>query len=683
MERPSDKATPRLLAKLAVALARADRRQRLADLAGALRSHAPDISTETGGKAVRLTKFTDALLAQVQRDADLRKPGPAPRPATLLWQIPLAQVPAASPRRRRRQPIALRLASLGPIMQNGVVYSQIPGGLRSVVLASGRELPTVSLGGSYVTSTGRRPLPGRPSHGTGITTPALYNAADGPALIAATPTAYTHQWNRFRRSSIRTGGLSAVALPTARSEGKVLWSLSTLSKADPEDSFRFVSSPAVTNGVVAIGARRSQNETRAFLLGYDAATGRTLWRTHVATGSWVNPGIRITQGPDGAPPAMDDGLAYYCSDQGTVAAVDLGNGSLRWLTQYAQQSPFECELRTIGGARASITAPPNRPILAGRTLFVLPADSKHLIALDTATGAVKWRRSRSLNGAVGLFLLAADSERVYVSGSAVICFDARTGALLWRSVLLDSFPVGRGVVARDNVMVPVEGSIAMIDIPATGRLAEPVNWKTWRRNRVGSGNLTILDGRLLVARDDSLTLFAGDNWGDIIRAHIKRSPQNPKHHADLGTMHAALHDWASATAAFEKARKLQLAQGKPTGATDAALLDAYRQVAAASERAERWGEATTALTKAIALGGEKTPETALLFLRKARGQTKSSEPRAALQTLHAVIEQFAGVDVRMPNDLSSQMNGVAIAANIPAANRDTCQAARPGDIRRV
>ena len=665
MERPSDRAAPRLLAKLAVALARAGRRGRLAELAAAVRAHAPNMSIETEDKAARLPEFVTGLLASLPQDTGPREAGPAPRPATLLWQIRLGPAPTRPSRPRgRAQQASVRLASLGPLVQDGIVYCQTPSTMMAAVLATGRALNAFSLGGSQPPPPSSRVRRGLPTRATGIITPAISTA---PALVVASPTAYRSKPTRFGTTIIHASRLAALTLATARRKDTMLWSLSTRSKTDPENTFRFVSSPAVAHGIVAIGARQSQNETRAFLLGYDAATGRALWRTHVATGNWVNPVMAPGRGPDGAPPALSNGLAYYCSDQGTVAAVDLADGSLRWLTQYDQQSPMECQLRTIGGERTAITAPPNRPILAGRTLFALPADSKHLLALDAATGAVKWQRERSLDDAVALFLLAADSERVYVSGSAVMCFDARTGALLWRSVLLDSFPAGRGVVASDYVMVPVEGSIAMIDVRAAGRLAEPVSWKMWRRDRVGSGNLTLLDGRLLVARDDSISLFAGENWGDIIRARIRRAPRQPKHYADLGVMHAGARDWTSAAAAFEKARALRLALGKPTAPIDTLLADAYRHVAAAFEAASRWAEATDVLTKAIALEGEKTARTALLLLRKARGLAKSNDPKAALRTLHVVIERFAGVRVRMPDGLFPRMNGVTIGAGVPAA----------------
>ena len=665
---PSDRAMPRLLAKLAVALARAGQRARLTTLATAARTHAPDLSIETEGKTVGLPQFADALLASLPQDAEPLEAGPAPRPATLLWQVPVAPVPAQrSQPRGRTQPISMRLASFGPLVHDGIVYCQTSNEVRAISLATGRELNAVSLGGPQFAQPPARAGSGQPARGTGIITPALHRGATGPALVVASPVAYMQKANRFGRAIIRASSLAALAPPTARHDGRVLWTLSTLSTTDSEDTVRFVSSPAVAHGVVAIGARQSQNETRAFLLGYDAATGRRLWRTHVATGNWVNPARALGHAPDGAPPALRDRLAYYCSDQGTVAAVDLANGSVRWLAQYAQNSPTECRLRTIGGEETSITAPPNRPILAGRTLFALPADSKHLIALDAATGTEKWRRPRTVGDAVGLFLLAADSERVIVSGSAVVCFDARTGALLWRSVLLDSFPAGRGVLAGDHVMVPLEGSVAMIDIQATGRLAEPVGWRRWRRNRAGSGNLTLLDGRLLVARDDSLSLFAGVNWGDIIRARIKRAPEQPKHHADLGVMYAGARHWPSAADALEKARALQLAQGKPDAAVDALLADAYRQVATAFEDAGRWGEAAKVLTKAIALDDKRAAGTALLLLRRARAQAKADDPRAALRTLDVVIEQFGGVRVRMPDGLFPQMNGVTIAANVPAA----------------
>ena len=672
--RASKRMPPRLLAKLAVALARAGHGDELRELAAAVRAHRLDTPVEAEGKTWKLPRFVAALVTSLPQAPERGWGGVAPRPSALLWQVPLGpQPPSRTPRRRSRrrrrpEPVRIRLAGPSPLVHNGVVYCPTADEIKMVDLATGRVLNTVALGASEPSPAGS-PAAERlaPPRGTGVVAPALHLGRAGAAVVVASPATYTKRGRPFGVTLIHAGRLSALRLPGRGAEGSPLWSLSTRSER-AEDTFRLVSSPAAAHGIVAVGARLSQNETRAVLLGYDAATGRMLWRTHVATGSWIDPGQTRSRSLDSARPALHGGLAYYASDQGTVAAVDLADGSPLWLAQYEQSVPMECKLRTVGGEETSITAPPNRPILAGDTLFVLPADSEHLLALDAATGAVKWRRKRSHDGAVALFLLAADNQRVILSGSAVFRLDARTGVLVWRSVPLDSFPVGRAVLASDYVMAPVEGSIAMIDIRATGRLAEPVRWKTWRRDRVGSGNLTLLDGRLLVARNDSLSLFAGANWGDVLRARIARQPEKPKHHADLAVLHAGAREWTKAAAAFEKARALQRARGESTAATDASLADAYRNVAAGLEDAGRWAEATQVLAKALKLTADKpgTSRTALLHLRKARGHARSNDPKAALRTLHDVLGRFGDVTLRIPDGLFPGMHGVTARADVVA-----------------
>lgn len=67
------------------------------------------------------------------------------------------------------------------------------------------------------------------------------------------------------------------------------------------------------------------------------------------------------------------------------------------------------------------------PVMAGKTLVVSTSD-KHVVAIDPATGAVRWdRRSEQF-----IFGLAADAKAVYVGqGSILEALDAATGKTLW------------------------------------------------------------------------------------------------------------------------------------------------------------------------------------------------------------------------------------------------------------
>lgn len=131
----------------------------------------------------------------------------------------------------------------------------------------------------------------------------------------------------------------------------------------------------------------------------DAATGSTLWTFH-------------TEGPVRLAPTVRDGRAYFGSDDGHAYCVNAADGTLVWRARVAPRD------RRIPGNGRLISAWPVRTsvVVQENTVYttagMFPAEGVHLVALDAANGAEKWRQVQNDLPAQG-YLLASRS-RLYV-----------------------------------------------------------------------------------------------------------------------------------------------------------------------------------------------------------------------------------------------------------------------------
>ncbi len=684
----------RLLAKLACALAAGrpdkDRLARLRSLAAAVRAHYASAQIESSGRLVTMPELVASHLASAQErtavtlEADSQEaPGQiaarAVRPEILLWQAPLQKEPEnIGPPAPRKRPAAApppELAPFVPVFHEDALYSQSRDCVLAVDLLTGRTLWKLDLSDEECMRPFRAP-----ARGNGVLAPAIA----GGSVIATFVTPLTDKGADGWVRTVDFGRMDALPArpdPLAGSLVPTVWSVNTRQEGPKPaadvwaPAFRFTSRPMLVGDTLCVPARYADADTDAFVLGYDLTNGRRLWQTRVAGDNW-GPDAGVQSGyTNGSPVVGHDGIAYYCSDMGTVAAVDVADGSIIWVTRYESAPALSCKMETLGGDNAAVPAPPNPPLISSGTLFVLPSNSAYVYALDAWTGAVKWRRPRSEGRWTCLFLLAADERRVFLSGYALVCLDAKDGSILWRSTLFDSFPVGRGIVAQDYAMCPIEGSIAMIEVEAEGRLAEPVDWRELRRkirnpqsaihNPIGSGNMVILDHRLIVAREDSISVFVSQDAVRLLSDRAAREPNNPKHFLDLAALHAGAGRLADAAAACKQALA---AKPGPEGARARSLLaDIYAELAAGLEQTKSWSEAATVLREALALGQQDRPAAALMVLRRAAALEEANELPQALAALHEVLREYGDEEPAVPSTLLASVNGLTLRADILAA----------------
>lgn len=141
----------------------------------------------------------------------------------------------------------------------------------------------------------------------------------------------------------------------------------------------------------------------------DSASGRELWSFY-------------TEGPVRFAPSVQDGRAYVGSDDGHVYCLDADTGRVLWKKLAGPED------RRIPGNGRVISAWPVRTSVVVQnnivytTAGMFPSEGVHLVALDAATGAEKWRQIQRDLPAQGYLL--ASSTRLYVPAgrdNPVIC----------------------------------------------------------------------------------------------------------------------------------------------------------------------------------------------------------------------------------------------------------------------
>jgi outer membrane protein assembly factor BamB len=126
------------------------------------------------------------------------------------------------------------------------------------------------------------------------------------------------------------------------------------------------------------------------------------------------------------PPLVADGRVFVASQGNTLFAVDAKSG--QWLWQYRRDLPAGFMVQGVGA-----------PTLANGVLYAGFADG-FLVALDPATGAVKWERALSSPGKEFLDVdatpLVDESGRLIAASykDGVYALDAASGDVVWNTV---------------------------------------------------------------------------------------------------------------------------------------------------------------------------------------------------------------------------------------------------------
>ena len=101
---------------------------------------------------------------------------------------------------------------------------------------------------------------------------------------------------------------------------------------------------------------------------------------------------------------LADGMLYYNTNLGAVAALRADDGRMAWLSLYPRELTGE-----LGNLAAHWRRDPSPCLLDRGTLLVAPADSPRIFAFDAATGTMLWQTGAEVEDALGLLGIAGDS----------------------------------------------------------------------------------------------------------------------------------------------------------------------------------------------------------------------------------------------------------------------------------
>jgi len=288
--------------------------------------------------------------------------------------------------------------------------------------------------------------------------------------------------------------------------------------------------PVIAGGKVILFHRRDNQE---IVEAFDAATGKTLWKTGYPTTYKDDYGF--DEGPRSAP-TVADGVVYTYGAQGMLQALDLATGKRKW----------QVDAQSLYGAKKGFFGTACSPLAAGARLYLIVGGTKFgVAAFDTATGTIKWtatnhnasysspilarfgvvfftrhgivvadpangrityeqewraRSSVSVNAATPV----ADGDTLFVTasygtGAIALDFSTKPPSRLWSND--DSLSAHYATpVVRDGYLFGLHGrteegqDLRAVEL-RTGRVA-------WSMKTFGSGSVTLIRDKLLFLRQD-------------------------------------------------------------------------------------------------------------------------------------------------------------------------------------
>lgn len=335
-----------------------------------------------------------------------------------------------------------------------------------------------------------------------------------PLLLAFALPLAAQDWPRFRGPTGQ--GISDEAnLPLKWSAAEnIAWKA-----AVPGDGW---SSPVVAGGKVFVTTATDEGKS-CRVLAFDAATGKELWNREVVTQQVKR--MEKRNSPATPTPAADGERVYVAFNDGTIAAVAAATGDVAWVNR---DFPYYSQ----HGLGAS-------PILY-KDLVVMPFDGSSegpdkgvgwqkpwenaaIVALDKATGKLKWKATRGKSRIAHATPLVVNhgGKDVLVSpaGDVIQGFDPATGERLW-TVTTE----GEGLVpspsATDGLVFCTSGfgkpTLRVVKLGGTGDITgSHVAWQTTKFVSM-MPSMVAANGRLFVVTDKGIAACLEAKTGKVV-----------------------------------------------------------------------------------------------------------------------------------------------------------------------
>jgi outer membrane protein assembly factor BamB len=426
--------------------------------------------------------------------------------------------------------------------------------------------------------------------------------------------------------------------------GRLLWKLGGRLRADAlEEGATFASGPTPEGGRLYVGAVHQKYNTDPFehyVLCLDAATGRVLWSTFVASGGTeINLFGNSTRESLGTPVSVGPDAVVYGTNHGVVAALDKRTGRIRWTAKYRQLPVMPTRSVYVHKNRLEWVNSP--PVIDSGIVVATPTDSPAVVALEAKTGRMIWECPRG-NGLRSIY--GVKDGVLVLGGERIELLDLATGTPRVPPSGLELGGTGRGVLAPDGITVPCRDGVRRVAWDGTWDAA---SLRRWPGGSGEGGNLVVVDGAMVLATQDGLQVFFDRRDQErSIRAALERHPDDPAllYRAALRFLQSGQSD-----AALELLGRAAERTAKPAGPAEERLHRAVRRrlyvVGLAWGRADleggRAAEAVRRFEAARAHAGDAVAR-AEASLELARARLSARDDRGSIAEFQRLIAESAG-----------------------------------------
>jgi hypothetical protein len=275
--------------------------------------------------------------------------------------------------------------------------------------------------------------------------------------------------------------------------------LLTFQSPREEGAWAFDGAPVSDGRRVFVAMRRSDITPRAYVACFDATTGVQQWRTPIGAADTISGGAadEITHNLL----TLVENRIFFNTNLGLVAALDADSGNICWMCRYARLTG---KTFALGAATPlHLDRDPSPCVYHDGLLFVAPADTPALLALDADTGKMVWQQNQLSDA---LQLLGVVGKHLIASGERIASLDISSGHVDWIWPDSDRAGIrgmGRGVVAGNEIFWPTRNEILVIDPKTGAQTRSPISLSPL----AGGANLVATQGRLIIAGYDKLMVL--------------------------------------------------------------------------------------------------------------------------------------------------------------------------------
>lgn len=280
-----------------------------------------------------------------------------------------------------------------------------------------------------------------------------------------------------------------------RAEGRLLWSL-----APSEEGWAFEGTPVCDGERIYVGMRRSEVNPQAHIACYDADSGQLIWKRFVCSAQ--SPARGMAEECTHNLLTLAQGMLYYNTNLGCVAAVETDGGNIAWIAKYPRPKSGDLA-RPAAHFYRDLT-----PCVYDRgRVFVAPSDCDRIFALDAGSGRALWEAPHADDA---VQLLGVGAGRLIASGDRLWWIDVETGKIMhvWpEQPSLRGF--GRGLLAKDKVYWPTRDAIYVFD-QRSGAAIDLIDLRRRLRNGQDAmgGNIVTNGEQIVIATPTELLGFS-------------------------------------------------------------------------------------------------------------------------------------------------------------------------------